>query len=93
MSKQTVLGGVSTVIPWVAFCVATALPLQTLAWQSKDGTLVVRGFVEDATYVRDDVGLTKQRLTGQVEFAKDMGARGTAVPQLDSHKANLIWGS
>ncbi|MEW8072872.1 MAG: hypothetical protein AB2826_20850, partial [Candidatus Thiodiazotropha sp.] len=73
MNKQTVRGGVSTVTPWVAICVATALPLQALAWQSKDGTLEVRGFVEDATYVRDDVGLTKQRLTGQVEFTKDMG--------------------
>ncbi|MET0004721.1 MAG: DUF1302 family protein [Candidatus Thiodiazotropha sp.] len=76
MNKQTVRGGVSAVIPWVVLCVATTLPLQALAWQSKDGTLEVRGFVEDATYVRDDVGLTKQRLTGQVEFAKDMGARG-----------------
>jgi hypothetical protein len=45
-------------------------------YNSPDGTLTVRGFVDNATYLRKDVGLSKQRVQGQLEFDKIFKPRG-----------------
>ena len=45
-------------------------------WHSEDGSLEVRGFVDNMTNVRDDVGLTKQRVQGQLELFKQAQPRG-----------------
>jgi hypothetical protein len=45
-------------------------------YNSPDGTLTVRGFVDNATYLRKDVGLSKQRVQGQLEFNKIFEPRG-----------------
>ena len=58
----------------VAGMVGTSGPV--CGYTSKDGTLEVRGFLENATFTRDDVGLTKARNTGQLEFAKKVGTNG-----------------
>ena len=43
---------------------------------SEDGTLEIRGFIENATFTRRAVGLSKMRNTGQMEFSKDFGTPG-----------------
>lgn len=55
----------------VAGLVALAsMPLMVFATTSNDGTLETRGFVENATFYRDDVGLSKARNALQYEFSK-----------------------
>ncbi|WP_316367131.1 DUF1302 family protein [Candidatus Thiodiazotropha sp. CDECU1] len=49
---------------------------QALAYTSEDGTLQINGFVENATYTRRHVGLSKMRNTVQIEGSKDYGAKG-----------------
>lgn len=61
---------------WISGALATVMAGSASAYTSDDGTLEVRGFLENATYTRDDVGLSKARLTGQMEFAKTLGDRG-----------------
>lgn len=46
------------------------------AWTSTDGTLNVSGYVDNVTYQRNRVGLTKSRFTGVAEITKDFGAVG-----------------
>ena len=43
---------------------------QVSAWNSKDGSLEVHGFVDSTTHGRLDYGLSKQRIRGQVEWSK-----------------------
>ncbi len=49
---------------------------EALAYSSEDGSLQINGFVENATYARRDVGLSKMRNTMQIEGSKDYGQRG-----------------
>ncbi|MES9819218.1 MAG: DUF1302 family protein [Candidatus Thiodiazotropha sp.] len=50
---------------------------QAAAYTSEDGTLQINGFVENATYARRHVGLSKMRNTVQIEGSKDYGAKGS----------------
>ncbi len=56
-----------------AVVMAVSVPQQVQAWRSDDGSLQVQGYVDNATHVRDSVGLSKHRYTGQMEFSKDFG--------------------
>ncbi|MCC7258647.1 MAG: DUF1302 domain-containing protein [Gammaproteobacteria bacterium] len=61
----------------LAAAISLALSAPALAeWKSEDGTLEVRGFLDDTTIARDDIGLTKQRVQGQLEFYKTLPAGG-----------------
>ena len=46
------------------------------AYTSEDGSLKIDGFVENATYTRRHVGLSKMRNTLQLEGSKDYGEQG-----------------
>jgi hypothetical protein len=46
------------------------------AYSSEDGSLQINGFVENATYARRHVGLSKMRNTLQLEGSKDYGQQG-----------------
>lgn len=59
----------------LALCIGLVSPAHAV-WNSADGTLEVRGFLENQTNYRDDVGLTKQRLQAQVELFKHLQPRG-----------------
>ncbi len=52
----------------LAFLASTST--QVGAWNSKDGSLEVHGFVDSTTHGRFDYGLSKQRVRGQVEWSK-----------------------
>ena len=43
---------------------------QVSAWNSKDGTLVLHGFIDNTYHNRDDYGITKERVRGQIEWSK-----------------------
>lgn len=45
-------------------------------WRSADGTLELRGFLDNVSIGRDNVDLTKQRIQGQLEFFKTVEPRG-----------------
>ena len=45
-------------------------PLTASAWNSKDGTLTIHGFLDNTYHNRDDYGITKERVRGQVEWSK-----------------------
>lgn len=50
---------------------ATALsPMQTSAWNSRDGTWEVHGFLDNTYHHRDGYGVTKERVRGQIEWSK-----------------------
>jgi hypothetical protein len=49
---------------------------QVLAYSSEDGSTQVNGFVENATYSRRNVGLSKMRNTVLIEGSKDYGEQG-----------------
>lgn len=49
---------------------------QAQAYTSEDGTLQLDGFVENATYARRNVGLSKMRNTVQIEGSKNYGEHG-----------------
>ncbi|MCG7947117.1 MAG: hypothetical protein N0C84_12315, partial [Candidatus Thiodiazotropha taylori] len=49
---------------------------QALAYTSEDGSTQVNGFVENATYSRRNVGLSKMRNTVLIEGSKDYGEQG-----------------
>ena len=56
-------------------CIGLSTPAYAV-WNSEDGSLEVRGFIDNATNVRHDYGLTKQRLQGQLELFKQAEPRG-----------------
>ncbi len=49
---------------------------EAVAYSSEDGSLQINGFVENATYARRHVGLSKMRNTMQIEGSKDYGEQG-----------------
>ena len=51
-------------------CVLTSFVQPAFAWTSKDGSLEANGFIENASFNRARVGLSKSRNTGQLEFSK-----------------------
>ncbi|MDP2323138.1 MAG: DUF1302 domain-containing protein, partial [Gammaproteobacteria bacterium] len=59
----------------IAVLVGLAAPARA-EWVSQDGTLELRGFVDNMTSVRDDIGLTKERVQGQLELFKTLQPRG-----------------
>jgi len=63
-------------VPLVALLLVAVSHEALAGYRSKDGTLTVTGFVDNATYFRDDIGLTKQRVQGQLEFGKVFQPRG-----------------
>ncbi len=61
------------------------------AWQSKDGSLVVHGFLEHANYTRfNGVGVAKARTRAQAEWVKEVGSVG---PFRDVTLAGTLRGS
>jgi hypothetical protein len=67
--------GRAAVLTGMIACLGVATPVQA-EWRSADGSLELRGFVDDVTTVRRDTDLTKQRVQGQLEFLKTMKPRG-----------------
>ncbi len=61
---------------WIISALAAIFVTPAYAYTSSDGTLETRGFLENATFVRDSVGLSKARVTGQFEFIKRLGSHG-----------------
>ena len=51
-------------------CALVITPLTVSAWNSKDGTLTIHGFLDNTYHHRDDYGITKERVRGQVEWSK-----------------------
>ena len=45
-------------------------PLTASAWNSRDGTLEIHGFLDNTWHHRDSYGITKERVRGQVEWSK-----------------------
>ena len=45
-------------------------PLTAVAWNSKDGTLEIHGFLDNTYHHRADYGITKERVRGQIEWSK-----------------------
>lgn len=58
-----------------AICTTLAAPARA-EWVSQDGSLELRGFLDNLTIARDDVGLTKQRVQAQLEFFKTLPPQG-----------------
>jgi hypothetical protein len=56
--------------------VAAFLCVTTSAVMAQDSKWDTAGFVENATFGREDVGLTKSRTTAQFEFNKNFGKKG-----------------
>lgn len=56
--------------------ILAACSSQVIAYTSEDGSLEVNGFVENATYQRSGIGLSKFRNTAQIEFRKQLGDMG-----------------
>jgi hypothetical protein len=46
------------------------------AWTSKDGSLVVHGYLENSTHSRHRVGISRMRTRGQLEWSKSIGSAG-----------------
>ncbi len=55
--------------------VATMASLSTTSAMAQEGEWDTAGFVENATFYRDDPGLSKVRNTAQFEFSKDFGKK------------------
>ena len=53
----------------IAGAIAIA-PLSVSAWNSRDGTLEIHGFLDNTYHHRDDYGITKERVRGQIEWSK-----------------------
>ncbi len=51
-------------------CALVITPLTVSAWNSKDGTLEIHGFLDNTYHNRDDYGITKERVRGQIEWSK-----------------------
>lgn len=48
----------------------------SFAWQSKDGSWVTHGYLENSTHQRPGVGISRQRTRGQLEWSKTIGRAG-----------------
>ena len=59
-----------TLLAGVFACVLVILPAHVTAWNSKDGTLELHGFLDNTYHHRDDYGITKERVRGQIEWSK-----------------------
>ncbi len=51
-------------------CFFVMAPMQASAWNSRDGTWELHGFVDNTYHNRDDYGITKERVRGQLEWSK-----------------------
>jgi hypothetical protein len=59
-----------TLLSGAIACVLVISSGQVSAWNSKDGTLVLHGFIDNTYHNRDDYGITKERVRGQIEWSK-----------------------
>ena len=59
-----------TLLAGVFACVLVILPAHVTAWNSKDGTLELHGFLDNTYHNRDGYGITKERVRGQIEWSK-----------------------
>ncbi len=59
-----------TLLSGVIACALVISPGQVSAWNSKDGTLELHGFLDNTYHNRDDYGITKERVRGQIEWSK-----------------------
>ena len=59
-----------TLLSGVIACALVFSPGQVSAWNSKDGTLELHGFLDNTYHNRDDYGITKERVRGQIEWSK-----------------------
>ncbi len=59
-----------TLLPGVIACALVISSGQVSAWNSKDGTLELHGFLDNTYHNRDDYGITKERVRGQIEWSK-----------------------
>ena len=57
-------------------CLLAAISTGTQAYTSADGSLEVNGFVENGTYHRETIGISKSRTTAQLEIGKELGDFG-----------------
>lgn len=60
----------------VAFLLVALAPAPVQAWNSRDGTWTVHGFIDNTYHNRDGYGITKQRVRGQVEWSKRFKPQG-----------------
>ena len=51
-------------------CFLVMASMQASAWNSRDGTWELHGFVDNTYHNRDDYGITKERIRGQLEWSK-----------------------
>jgi uncharacterized protein DUF1302 len=68
MNSQYLFKMLSRFVTAVFF--VSAFTSNVSAWNSKDGTLEVHGFLDSTTHARLDYGISKQRMRGQVEWSK-----------------------
>ena len=59
-----------TLLSGVTACALVISPGQVSAWNSKDGTLELHGFLDNTYHNRNDYGITKERVRGQIEWSK-----------------------
>ena len=59
-----------TLLSSAVACALAITPLTVSAWNSKDGTLELHGFLDNTYHHRDDYGITKERVRGQIEWSK-----------------------
>jgi hypothetical protein len=60
---------------FACFCLV-GMSSNVFAWTSKDGSLVTHGYIENSTHQRHDVGISRQRTRGQLEWSKTIGKAG-----------------
>ncbi|MCK5432082.1 MAG: hypothetical protein KAJ03_05020, partial [Gammaproteobacteria bacterium] len=60
---------------FASFCLV-GMSSNTFAWTSKDGSWVAHGYLENSTHTRHDVGLSRSRTRGQLEWSKNIGSAG-----------------
>jgi hypothetical protein len=66
----------ASALPLAALAACAGLASPGIQAQTTEGEWELRGFVDNATIVRDEVGLTKQRVQGQLEFFRTLRPRG-----------------
>ena len=59
-----------TLLSSAVACAIAITPLTVSAWNSKVGTLELHGFLDNTYHHRDDYGITKERVRGQIEWSK-----------------------
>ena len=59
-----------TLLSGVITCALVITSPQVSAWNSKDGTLEIHGFLDNTYHNRKDYGITKERVRGQIEWSK-----------------------